>query len=559
MTQPKFPLIRSPKPRATGTAEYEAKRSALLQEFYDKIPTEYRLPESLLDNPPRDVTSIPNSCGILTAEEVRITEEYDAVGLAKAIAAKELTAVAVATAFCKRSIVAHQLSCCLTQWFMEEALTRARYLDEYLEKNGQVIGPLHGVPISIKAHIPIAGTVSNMGFLATVTEDKEDSQMVKILRDQGAVFYCKTHQPQALMHLESTSFWGRTLNPHNINLSSGGSTGGESALIALKGSVLGIGTDIGGSIRGPSGFCGIYGFKPTTYTLPMQGFLPGGFPAELNVLGSVGPMCRTMRDMELFMSCLLSAKPYLEDPRLIPIPWTGLGTRPHGKPLKVGFMMHDGVIQPQPPVTRALEWARKLLLAQPDLFNVKPYHPYQPKAAYEMIRKCYWPDGGIKVKKVLSQSGEPMHPLTQWIIKDAESDVERTASEVNGYRVARDDFRSAFTRDWNSQDVDIVICPVFIGPACAHDTAFYWNYTYLWNFVDYPGVVIPTPIKAEPGEQYAKDNVAPLSEACKHTRQLWNETDFTGAPITLQVITRRYHDNDLFGSLATLQQALQLP
>ncbi|RJE27589.1 hypothetical protein PHISCL_00014 [Aspergillus sclerotialis] len=559
MTQSKFPLIRSTKPLATGPPQYEDKRRALLEAFYDKIPAEYRLPEKLLDNPPCDMTTIPSTCGILTPEEVKITEEYDAVGLAKAIAAKELTVVAVTTAFCKRSIIAHQLSCCLTQWFMEEALSQARYLDEYLEKNGRVIGPLHGVPISIKAHIPIAGTESNMGYLATVTEDREDSQMVKILRDLGAVFYCKTHQPQALMHLESTSFWGRTLNPYNINLSAGGSSGGESALIALKGSLLGVGTDIGGSIRGPAGFCGIYGFKPTSYTLPMQGFLPGGVPAELNVLVSTGPMCRTMRDMELFMSSLLGAKPYLEDTRLVPIPWTGLGTSQRGKPLKVGFMTNDGVIQPQPPVTRALEWAHKLLLARSDLFDVKPYHPYQPMEAYRMIRMCYWPDGGIKMRQILGESGEPMHPLSQWTIKDAESNVERTASELIGYRVARDDFRSAFAKHWNAQDIDVVIAPTFIGPACAHDTAWYWNYTYLWNFVDYPAVVVPTPIKAEAGEKYSKDNEAPLSESCQHIRQLWADTDFSGAPIGLQVIARRYHDNELFGALAVLQHALQLP
>ena len=559
MTQLKFPLIRSPKPLATGTVQYEARRSALLQAFYDKIPAEYRLSDSLLSNPPRDVTSIPSTCGILTVEEVRITEEYDAVGLAKAIAAKELTAVAVTTAFCKRSIIAHQLSCCLTQWFMAEALDRAKYLDDYLAKNGQVVGPLHGVPISIKAHIPIAGTESNMGYLDTVTEDRDDSQMVKILRDLGAVFYCKTHQPQALMHLESTSFWGRSLNPYNINLSSGGSTGGESALIALKGSVLGVGTDIGGSIRGPAGFCGIYGFKPTSYTLPMQGFLPGGFPGELNIVVSAGPMCRTMRDMDLFMSSLLGAKPYLEDPRLIPIPWIGLGTHSQGKPLKVGLMVNDGVIQPQPPVTRALEWAHRLLLTQPGLFDVKLYHPYQPQFAYDRIRMCYWPDGGLKMKRILRQSGEPMHPLSQRTIKDAESDVERTASEISAYRVARDDFRSAFVQDWNSQDIDVVICPVFIGPACAHDTALYWNYTYLWNYVDYPAVAIPTPIKTEPGEQYAKGNEAPLSESCRHARQLWNDTDFTGAPIALQVVARRYHDNDLFAALTALKDVLQLP
>lgn len=560
--QNNFPLIRSPRALPAGTAEYEARRNALLEAFYSKIPVEYRLPQSLLDDPPRDVTDIPRTCGILSPEEIRITEEYDAVGLAEAIAAKQLTAVAVTTAFCKRAIIAHQLSCCLTHWPMDEALARARYLDDYLERNGKVVGPLHGVPISIKAHMPVAGMWSFSGFLSDVTEDNEDCHMARTLRGLGAVFYCKTHQPQAIMHLESSSFWGRTLNPHNINLSSGGSSGGEAALVALRGSVLGVGTDIGGSIRGPSGFCGIYGFKPTSYTLPTLGYLPPTFPAELNILISTGPMCLTMRDMDFFVRSVLSARPYLEDTRLIPLPWTGLETKTATsdgeKRVKIGIMMNDGIIQPQPPVTRALEWASRRLVAQPHLFDVKPYLPYNAGTAYKRIRKYYWPDGGLRMKKALQQSGEPMHPLSQWIIRDAESDVERTASEVMDYRLDRNKFRAAFAQDWNSQDVDVVLAPVFVGPASAHDTAFHWNYTYLWNFVDYPGVVFPTPIKAESGEQYATGNETPLSEDCRHVRQLWTETDFTGAPIALQLVARRYHDNELFGSLHLMQRALDL-
>jgi amidase len=101
------------------------------------------------------------------------------------------------------------------------------------------------VPISIKEHIPVAGTYSSQGSLASTVFNENDSHMVKILREAGAVFYCKTNQPQAIMHLESTSHFGRTLNPFNIKLSAGGSTGGEAALVAMKGSVLGVGTDIG--------------------------------------------------------------------------------------------------------------------------------------------------------------------------------------------------------------------------------------------------------------------------------------------------------------------------
>jgi amidase len=547
------------KPIEKGTPEYEEKRAALLEFNFSKVPQEYRLPADLIANPPLGVSDIPRTCGILTEEEVQITENYDAFGLAEAIANRKYTAVAVATAFAKRAIIAHQLVCCLTQWFMVEAVARAKELDEYLEKNRKTIGPLHGVPISIKEHIWIAGTDSSAGSFSSMRKDKKDSQMVSILRDFGAVFYCKTNQPQAIMHLESTGHYGRTLNPFNINLSAGGSTGGEAALVAMKGSVMGVGTDIGGSVRGPSAFCGIYGFKPTSYTLPMRGYLESPFAAEVNVLTSTGPMCRSLRDMDLFMRLILDAKPYLIDPRIVPIPWMGLKAGAN-KPLKIGIISNDGFIEPQPPVRRAIAWAKEQL-SNPkyaDLVEIKPFMPFDAKEAWSKIRRIYYPDGGSVTVDAIRSTGEPVHPLTKWITKVAEPSGMQTAQDVNLARRERDDYRIAFAENWQEQDVDVVIGPAFVGPACAHDTALYWTYTSLYNFVDYPGVVFPTPIKATAKEEYA-ENYVPLSDECKHVKELWEASNFEGAPIDLQINARKYHDNELFAALEVLRGILSLP
>lgn len=553
---PKTLPVVQPVPVPSGSAAYEAARDAILQGLADSVPDELRLPPATVQTPPKNVTGIPRGCGLLSALDLEITETHDAYALAGAIAAGQFTAVAVATAFAKRAIVAHQLTACLTEWFMDEALAQARALDAYLASTGKTVGPLHGVPVSIKAHIPIAGHWSNVGYLSTLKKDPSDCQMVAILRKAGAVFYCKTNQPQAIMHLESTSLYGRVLNPHNINLSAGGSTGGEAALIALRGSVLGVGTDIGGSIRGPAAFCGIYGFKPTSYVLPMKGFLPGGFGAELNILCSTGPMCTSLRDMDLFMSLMSSAKPYLEDPRIIPIPWTGTA-RPGSSPLKVGFMMHDGAITPQPPVTRALEWARSRLEQTPGI-QVKSFAPYRAAQAMKNIRLAYWPDAGQHSRQLLAEAGEPVLPLTEWILADAARRPALDSAGVLQQRLDRDEFRGGFSQHWEAQDVDLVICPSFVGPACAHETAWYWNYTAFFNYVDCPGVVVPTPVKAlaKGAEDYVSSE--PLSEECNKVRQLWREGDFEGAPINLQVVARRYHDNDLFSGLAALQAALEL-
>ena len=110
---------------------------------------------------------------------------------------------------------------------------------------------------------------------------------------------------------------------------------------------------------------------------------------------------------------------------------------------------------------------------------------------------------------------------------------------------------------------------MFVGPACAHDTSYHWNYTALWNFVDYPGVVFPTPIRAAPSAEKEKyDDTDPwdekktlgiLGEEDKHVRQLWEETDFVNAPIDLQIVGYRYADNLVFGALEALKDVLQLP
>lgn len=554
-----FPIIQT-LPVAKGTPEYHQLVDNIVKEqFTNKVPKELLLPSAIIENPPRNVTNIPRECGILTPAEIAITENYDATALAESIRTGKLKSVEVVTAFAKRAIIAHQLTCCLTEWFMDEAIAQAEVLDTHLAKTGRPLGRLHGVPVSIKEHMHIAGHWSADGYLASRTRDEEDCHAVALLRRQGAVFYCKTNQPQGIMHLETVSPYGRTLNPHNIHLSAGGSSGGEAALIALRGSVLGLGSDIGGSIRGPAGFAGIYGFKPTSNYLPMNGMLHGGNPAELTILAAAGPMAVSLRDLDLLMASVLGEKPHLHEPRLVPIPWTGLaGPLSSGRgPLKVGFLMHDGVIQPQPPVVRALERARSKLLSNPAAFEVKAFAPYQTAQAIKSIRRAYYPDGGAGLKAGLAKTGEPLEPLTKWIIQDAEG-PGYTWEQLTNLGVERDTFRSRFGGHWSEQDVDVVVCPVFVGPASGHNTALYWNYTAFWNYVDCPGVVVPTPIKAHKKGEENYGPGEPVSKEDEHVRKSWEEGDFEGAPINLQIVARKYHDNELFAAVNAMKEALEL-
>ena len=541
-------------PVPAGDAAFEKTRRHLIDQFDAKIPQDYIVPRHVIEKPSRDVTGIPRSCGLLSPEEISITEDYDAVDLAKAIAQRKYSSVAVATAFSKRAIICHQISNCLTQWFPEEALKQAQLLDDYLTEHGHTVGPLHGVPISLKEHIAVRGRETSYGFIASNHVSDDDSLLISILRESGAVFYVKTMQPQGLLHMESDNHMGRVLNPYNIHLSAGGSSGGEAALVALRGSVLGVGSDLGGSIRAPSAFCGLYGFKPTANILPMQGLLPRGFAAGLNIQPCVGPMCRSLRDMDLFMQTVLDNKPYLRDPLLVPIPWTGTKTSPTSK-LKIGIMAMDNMITPMPPLTRAIAWAQKKLESYPDV-EVKSFAPYRAREALDLTRRIFTPDGGVGFRKLLAASGEPEHFLSTAVL-DKASDSSHV-SQISMLRAERDDFRREMAAHWNEQDVDLVLMPVFVGPAPAHDTGIYKGYTSVWNLVDYPAVAIPTPLVAHAKgvEKYADQQ--DIGKEDQYVRRAFDSTSFEGAPLGLQLVARRHHDSFLFGALKLLQEALEL-
>ncbi|KAG8742622.1 hypothetical protein FRC12_015321 [Ceratobasidium sp. 428] len=202
--------------------------------------------------PPTSQKNVSRLVHTRLTERERSFLALDVTSLAERLAAKECSAVEVATAFCKAAYAAQELTNCLTEIMFGSALARARELDVHLEETGSVVGPLHGIPVSIKDHVLVKGEDTATGYIAWAgrTVSDRDACIVQILRAAGAVIYVKTANPQSLLCLETTNnIYGYTTNPFNRDLSPGGSSGGEGALIACRGSLMGIGTDIGGSIR----------------------------------------------------------------------------------------------------------------------------------------------------------------------------------------------------------------------------------------------------------------------------------------------------------------------
>ena len=181
----------------------------------------------------------------------------------------------------------------------EPALTQARQADLALAR-GEIIGPLHGVPITVKDSFDTEGIVSTAGTKGRTSYiPQQDATSVARMRSAGAILLGKTNLPElSLAYRIQQPLYGRTNNPYDLSRTPGGSSGGESAIIAAGGSPLGLGTDGLRSIRLPAHFCGIAGLKPTSGRIPFTGLLPHGFGASAK-LRHVGPMARYVEDLIL--------------------------------------------------------------------------------------------------------------------------------------------------------------------------------------------------------------------------------------------------------------------
>jgi fatty acid amide hydrolase len=192
--------------------------------------------------------------------------------MARQIAAGAITSAELVEAHIRRiEAVNPRLNAVVVTRF-EQARAEAAAADE-ARRRGDPLGPLHGVPITIKECFHVAGTPSTEGVGRFASElVAHDAPLVARLRRAGAIVLAKTNVPQLLlMHETDNPVYGRTQNPWDLERGPGGSSGGEGAIVASGGSPLGLGNDIGGSIRFPAHSCGICGIKPTTLRLTNAG------------------------------------------------------------------------------------------------------------------------------------------------------------------------------------------------------------------------------------------------------------------------------------------------
>lgn len=351
---------------------------------------------------------------------------------------------------------------------------------------------------------------------------------MQILRDAGVIAVLQ--DPQTLMVLETVSnIHGQTLNPWNTKLG---------ALLAQHGSPMGVGSDIGGSIRAPAAFNGVYGFKPSGYRIPTVGLVAPMIGAE-SITGVVGPMGNAVEDLELFCQTVLDAKPWLKEP-LLAMPWKSQLAAMRDEKLTIGVMLWDEVVMPHPYIIRVLrEVAEKLKHAGHQVLDFKPYD--HKRAWDEILLPLYFTDGGHEVKAALGEGGEPMLPGAKRILDDPLV-KERSVGEVWKLNYARDVYRCEYLQRWaetakasgSGKPMDVLICPVSPAQGTPHDVKPWWGYTAQWNLLDYPGGAI-TVGKVLEGDAYP-EGYRSVNELDRENMELYDDGLYLGMPVAVQVV-----------------------
>lgn len=385
------------------------------------------------------------------------------------------------------------------------------------------------------------------GKKGTGKEKVYESEMVRELRASGAILYCKTSVPHTLMAGETVNnIIGYTYNPKNRNLSCGGSSGGEGALIGIRGSPVGFGTDIGGSIRIPAAFNGLYGLRPSTGRLPYEG-MSNSMDGQNTILSVVGPLGTTAGSLRLVTKALLSQQPWLHDPLVHEIPWRSeeeakihqllqfIGESvPKEKKLAIGIMRTDGVVTPTVPVRRAIELVTKAL--EVSGHEVLEWKPPSHKIINDTALHSWLFDGGRDVNGAFALSGEPM--AKQVSLYEAGM-KEYTASEISEINVKMRQLKKEYMDYWNStaketstgRPIDAVISPVAPWPAARELRYKYIGYSIWVNALDYTSVAFPVTnvdasIDVNPSDFKPIDEKdQEIQDDCKHISVIWYTLD----------------------------------
>lgn len=501
--------------------------------------------------------------------------KMSAAELAHYIRLGEFSSVEVVEAFIEQiERVNPRLNAVVAPTFEQARLDAAKADSD--RREGKPLGPLHGVPITVKECFDVKNTPTTLGLPSRHNHKAfADDVLVARLRSAGGIVLGKTNTPQLLSYLEADNpLYGKTSNPWSLKRSPGGSSGGEAAIIAAGGSPLGLATDLGGNIRIPAHMCGIHGFTPTPGRLPFPGrFASRIFPGQEGIQISAGPLAKSVTDLRLAMDIL--TQPGLEriEPLLAPVNY-GNPAEVHLAGMRVAMYYDDGFFEASPAVRRAVREAARALQEQ----GVEVVH-FKPPAIELAIRLYYsilsaTGGAGVKrllaknrrdkrLKKVLSALDLPsyMRPFAVqtasrlWQKKSAA--MLRYAKPLSAAEYCilideRNAYRQKFLSLLDDQNFDAIICPPFALPAITHGAGLQLlpaaSYSILFNLLGMPsGTVAAT--KVLPGEESDRLPSRDLAErAARNT-----EKSSAGLPVGVQVAGWPWRDHVVLAIMQVLE------
>jgi len=459
-------------------------------------------------------------------------------------------------------------------------------------------GPLAGIPVSLKDTVIVAGYDTTVGYSSFVgNKTTEDGALVRLLKDAGAVPYVKTNCPISLLSFESANdVWGRTSNPHNQAYSPGGSTGGESALLAMGGRI-GVGSDVAGSVRVPAHFAGCYSLRCSTGRWPKLGICTS-MPGQEGVPSVYSPMARTLDDLTYFTRAVMGMKPWTYDYTVHPISWRTDVEEEYSRPdrkLRVGVLRTDGVVDPSPACARALREVEEALRKEghhvvevgaggaagtappPDMYEGLEMASMLLNAdgcqMFESFRRTgEWMDtGAAQMRKLMNLPGIFRYIYYLWVRYIKRDTVwaglvrnwrAQTAYENWHLVKRREAYRAAWAAWWDEQDgLDVLIAPPNATPAVPHDgmrdAVSSCGYTFLFNLLDYSAGVLPvTHVDKTLDQLPLTFNIKKLNGVARGAYKHYDADRMHGLPVGVQVVGRRLEEEKVLAVMKRVEDAL---
>ncbi|XP_019645806.1 PREDICTED: fatty-acid amide hydrolase 1-like [Branchiostoma belcheri] len=469
----------------------------------------------------------------------------------------QLSAVQVLQAFQEKATAVNDKINCLTEP-VPDALVRAQNVDVA----DQPLGLLHGVPVSIKENYNIKGMATTMGVTKHLdTPADEDAVIVQVLKKQGAVPFVKTNIPQTLLSIScSNPVFGNTLNPVDPTRSPGGSSGGEAALIKGGGSLLGFGSDIGGSVRTPALFCGICGLKPTAKRISGRGLMKGS-PGVQGVISTPGVMARDVDSLALGMKALLVPDMFQLDPQVIPVPFRQ-EIYEDKKPMRIGYFTTLQSCPPTPSMGRAVIMAKEAL--EKAGHTLVPFDPPDDlRAIVDLVTRLITADNGrtfstmwlkdeiideyLKGQIHLWTMPHYLRKIQAFLLKPFWPRIAKVLShrligsvyDLWQRMAEREAYIEQFLDELKKKDLDLLLCPALGMPACkpehAGRTLATTAYVTLFNLLNFPAGVVPVTMVTEEDDRLLDDWIGygndPIDKVIKKTTK-----GAVGLPVSVQCV-----------------------